>query len=103
MRQDHEKDDNSKSQDICYLILFCIYVSCLSLASYKLYTYRKENRVVRTICGITVLFFLCELHTVRSVYWADPVLHLPIVVYNLLEISPNILLYVIGQIIAYLW
>jgi hypothetical protein len=37
------------------------------------------------------------------VYWADPVLHLPIVVYNLLEISPNILLYLIGQIIAYLW
>jgi hypothetical protein len=103
MKPDHEKDDSSESEDICYLILFCIYVPCLGLTARKLYKYRNETRVVRTIYGITVLFFLSNLHTVRSVYWADPLLDLPIVVYNLLEVTPNILLYIIGQIIAYLW
>jgi hypothetical protein len=100
---DKSRDDTSQAENIGYLLLFCIYILGLSLASYKLYKYRRQASVLRTISVMAVLFFSCNLHVVRSVYWADPLLDLPIVVYNLLEIIPNILLYIIGQIIAYLW
>jgi hypothetical protein len=37
------------------------------------------------------------------VYWSDPLCDFPYEVYQVLQMVPNILLYNIGQMIAYEW
>mmetsp|Transcript_25811 Transcript_25811/g.45520 ORF Transcript_25811/g.45520 Transcript_25811/m.45520 type:complete len:259 (+) Transcript_25811:2930-3706(+) len=92
------KDDATMAQSIGFLILFSIYLICLAYACYKLYSSFTEARIFRIIKSLIVAFLI-----LRTIYWTDPLCDFPLAIYNLLEVIPNFLLYIMGQMIAYEW
>mmetsp|Transcript_25813 Transcript_25813/g.45530 ORF Transcript_25813/g.45530 Transcript_25813/m.45530 type:complete len:105 (+) Transcript_25813:2930-3244(+) len=97
------KDDATMAQSIGFLILFSIYLICLAYACYKLYSSFTEARIFRIIKSLIVAFLICKPYAVRTIYWTDPLCDFPLAIYNLLEVIPNFLLYIMGQMIAYEW
>lgn len=97
------KDDTTQATEIAFLVLFGLYIVCLGYACYKFYKSFTEARVFRIIKGMIVAFLIRSLHTVRTIYWTDPLVDFPLTVYVSLEGIPNILLYNMGQMIAYEW
>lgn len=98
------KDDSTQATSISFLVLFCLYLPCLAFAAYKFgSSFTSEARIFRVIKGMIVVFLTCNVYAVRTVYWTDPLSNFPMPVYNLLGGAPNILLYYMGQMIAYEW
>jgi hypothetical protein len=52
------RDDEMKSGQISFLVLFGVYLLYLAFASYKLFRSRNEARIFRVIKGMIVAFLV---------------------------------------------